>query len=88
MTGNGLPEDLVTQLCENNQILHGNDEEEIGDDTSRISSIYDFKEGEYTWKIDSVGNIITLPDAIKKLPIPIITISVSDAGWTFDNFIK
>ena len=86
MTENGLPAELVTQLCENNQILTGEDETKI-DDTSKISAIYNFKEGEYTWNISSTGNVITLPDSIKKLPIPVVTVSVADAGWTFDGFI-
>ena len=85
MTENGLPVELVTQLCENNQILTGEDEAKI-DNTNQISTIYDLKEGNYIWNIGATGDIVTLPDSIKKLPIPIVTISVADAGWTFNDF--
>lgn len=75
-TDQGLSSELLSEMCLNNQISQNEDSE-------KISTIYDFQTGEYTWNISAIGNEITLPDALLQLPIPIVMLSVD---WTFDEF--
>ncbi len=83
-----LPSDLITEMCNSNQIRKDSDPELIDKDTSAISQIFNFKTGEYTWGISYLGDSITLPQSIKDLPIPVVTLSVYTSGWTFDGFTR
>ena len=81
MTSSGLDGDLITTMCDNNRIDIENDATIT--DTSKISSIYNLKTGEYTWAISVLGDTVSLPDALTKLPIPVVTLSVN---WSYTDF--
>lgn len=81
ITSSGLDADLITALCDNNRIDIENDTTIT--DTSKISSIYNLKTGEYTWALSVLGDTVSLPDALTKLPIPVVTLSVN---WSYTDF--
>lgn len=91
-TDGGLDASLITNMLSTNGISPDNNVPYEDDghgnrvyDTSQISSIYNFRTGEYTWGLvtDSTGEWVTLPETLLKIPLPILTLTV---GWTYDEF--